>query len=232
VGGGGGVKEKTMAKRLCLLLLSGCLLLLVGCGKETPTVPGGEVAAGEFYVDIYVPETCDGTTLLSDTQDQNRPRVVEVDMQGKIVWEYVIPDELRSDQFVGLDAELLQNGNILLALGPRGLNEIDREGKTLWSHQDSEASHDADRLPNGNTIYVFGNDDQKSNPQVKEVDPQGKLIWSWYTRDHYDVEPYSSIYIQGWTHTNAVTRLKSGNTLINLRNFSLTAEVDRQGNVV
>jgi len=43
---------------------------------------------------------------------------------------------------------------------------------------------------------------------------------------------YTSISNEGWTHTNAVSRLESGNTLISLRNFHVIAEVDSQGKLV
>jgi hypothetical protein len=44
--------------------------------------------------------------------------------------------------------------------------------------------------------------------------------------------PYSTIYKDGWTHANAVTRLPNGDTLISLRNFNIVVEVDAQGNIV
>ena len=43
---------------------------------------------------------------------------------------------------------------------------------------------------------------------------------------------YKDISFEGWTHANAASRLPNGNTLINLRNFDLTIEVDPQGKVV
>jgi hypothetical protein len=93
-------------------------------------------------------------------------------------------------------------------------------------------SHDADRLPNGNTIFVFGNLDQKSDAQVVEVNAEGEVVWTWYARDYLDEPPYDSISNEGWTHTNGVSRLSNSNTLISLRNFDFIAEVDQQGAVV
>lgn len=97
---------------------------------------------------------------------------------------------------------------------------------------DSKVSHDADRLPNGNTLVVFGNDDQVSDPLVKEVNPRGEIVWAWYARDHFNKTPYKDIYDEGWAHTNAVTRLVNGNTLISPRNFNFLVEVDPKGAVV
>ncbi len=42
----------------------------------------------------------------------------------------------------------------------------------------------------------------------------------------------TTINDEGWTHTNAASRLQNGDTLVSLRNFNLTVEVDRDGKVV
>jgi len=213
-------------------LLCGLILFIIGC-KERERPTEGEVKPGEFYVDIYdSSKAYNGTTLFTDSHDSQNLRIVEVNMQGETVWEYIIPQNMVQGQPIGLDAELLDNGNILLVLTRSGLYEIDRNGNIVWSHLDPKVSHDADRLSNGNTIYVFGANDKKGDAQVKEVDSQGNLVWFWYAKDHYNVPPYDTIDYQGWTHTNAVTRLENGNTLINIRNFDLTVEVDSQGNPV
>lgn len=67
---------------------------------------------------------------------------------------------------------------------------------------------------------------------MKEINPKGKIVWSWYAKDHFNRSPYKDISWEGWTHANAVTRLKNGNTLISLRNFCFVAEVNPQGSVV
>lgn len=65
-----------------------------------------------------------------------------------------------------------------------------------------------------------------------EVNSKGQIVWCWYAKDHLDVPPYSSIYNDGWVHTNAVIRLPNGNTLISLRNFDMVVEVNPEGAVV
>jgi len=153
-------------------------------------------------------------------------------MLGEIIWEYQIPQNLRQYTNPGLDAELLSNNNILFVLPTNGVYEVDRSGNIVWSYLTTKISHEADRLPNGNTIFVFGSDDQKDDAQVTEVNPEGEIVWTWYAKDHFDKVPYKDIYDGGWTHTNSVTRLPNGNTFISLRNFNLVAEVDPQGAVV
>lgn len=192
-----------------------------------------DVQQGEAYVDVYdAAKTCEGTTFLSDLSDPEQPRIIEVDMQGDVVWEYVIPDHLKQYHDPGLDVEVLLSGNILFVLPRNGVYEIDRNGTVVWSHLDAKISHDADRLPNGNTLYVWGGGDKKDDAQVKEVTPSGEIVWSWYAKDQFDIAPYADIDRDGWTHANAVTRLSNGNTLVSLRNFNLTVEVDAEGEVI
>lgn len=194
---------------------------------------GGAAAAQDFVVDICkADKVCAGTTLLGDNHRRGNPRVIEVNLQGEIVWEYVLPQRLKRYTNPGFDVEQLPNRHILLVLPGKGIYEIDRSGKTVWSHLDSKVSHDADRLANGNTLYVFGNEDSKADAQVKEVEPSGRQVWSWYAREAYDKPPYAEGTNQGWTHTNAVTRLANGNTLISPRNFNMLVEVDPQGKTV
>jgi len=197
-------------------------------------LPGRAVAERpDFSVDIYDPgKAYKGTTLLPDNHIQGRPRVVEVDMGGKVVWEYRLPSHISQYTNPGFDVEPLANDNILLVLPRKGVIEIDRRGNTVWEYSDPNVSHDADRLPNGNTLVVFGNNDELEDAQVKEVDRDGRIVWSWHAKDHFDRKPFNEVYNQGWTHANAASRLSNGNTLISLRNFHLIVEVDPGGDVV
>jgi len=186
-----------------------------------------------FAVDIHKPaKSYNGTTILPDNHLRKKPRIVELNMKGEIVWEYALPSNLKRYTNPGFDVELLPSNNVLFLLPGKGIYEINRKGKVVWSHPDKKVSHDADRLPNGNTLYVFGNDDKKSDAQVKEVNPQGKLVWSWYAKAEFNKSPYKDASRQGWTHTNAVTRMANGNTLISPRNFNCLIEVNPKGKVV
>ena len=153
-------------------------------------------------------------------------------MLGELIWKYQIPQNLKQYTNPGFDAELLPTNNILLVLPGKGVYEINRKGDTVWSYLDNKVSHDADRLPNGNTLVVFGNNDKANEAQVKEVSPEGGIVWSWYARDSYDKSPYKDIFEEGWTHTNAAVRLPNGNTIISPRNFNFLVEVNPQGDVV
>jgi hypothetical protein len=173
-----------------------------------------------------------GTTLFSDNHIDGSPRLVEVNMKGEIIWEYDIPKALSQYTNPGFSVEVLPNDNVLFVLPKNGVYEINRQGETVWSFVDSKVSHDADRLANGNTLVAFGAYDTAADSQVREIDPSGKVVWSWKAIDHFNTAEYTSINAEGWTHTNAVERLADGNTMISLRNFNFIVEVDNNGDVV
>jgi hypothetical protein len=214
---------------LAASLFSGCAAT-AGNRAVTHKEP---VADSDILVDVYVPDkTCQGTTLLPDNHRVDRSRIIEVDMQGRIVWEYRIPGHLKNYTNPGFDVERLPNNNILYVLPRKGVYEITRSGDLVWSYEDSQISHDADRLPNGNTLVVYGAGDGAGDAQVKEIDSKGKIVWAWYARDHFNKTPYKDIREEGWTHTNAACRLPNGNTLISLRNFNIVVEVNPRGQIV
>jgi outer membrane protein assembly factor BamB len=187
----------------------------------------------DWSVDVYDPNLVwSGTTLFADNHNLAAPRIVEVNLLGEIVWEYRLPENLRQFTNPGFDIEPLPNGNVLFVLPRKGTFEIDRKGNVVWSYLTEQISHDADRLSNGNTLVVFGAMDRMNDAQVKEISPKGDLVWAWYARDHFNRSPYIGISDEGWTHTNAASRLANGNTLISLRNFHVVIEIDPKGAVV
>ena len=207
-----------------------------GVAAGVAGLPAVRAAAPGYVVEYYDPtKAYDGTTLLTDTHDAVTARVVRVDMAGDIVWEYAVPTNWTQPLGPGLDAELLDNGNVLVVVPRAGVIEINSSGNLVWSNMDTRISHDADRLANGNTLYVYGDDDAPVDAVVKEVSPSGELKWSWHATNEYSVSPYwptGGVYRQGWTHCNAATRMDDSNTLINLRNFDLTIIVDTNGDTV
>ncbi len=204
--------------------------------RETVVQPRG-TADPAFAVDVMVPEKiAPGTTLTEDLHDLAHPRIIDVNMPGEIVWEYDVPGDLINYVNPGFSVVPLQNGNILAVFPRNGVYEINRTSRdVVWKYLDPKASHDAERLGNGDTLVVDGGygQDTLQDAEVREVSPQGQVVWSWYARDHgFNQAPYTGISDQGWTHTNAASQLQNGDILISLRNFNLTAEVDREGNVV
>jgi hypothetical protein len=198
--------------------------------STTPVPMPKGTTSTDLAVDSYqADKVWAGTTLLTLNYDPNKRRIVEVNMLGEVIWEYAIPQRGTTE------AELLPNNNILYSSDGEGVFEINRSGKIVWQYLTTKVNHDADRLPNGNTLFIFAGD-QKSDAQVTEVNPDGKVVWQWYAKDYFDKPPYSSISSEdggySWTHCNAVTRLTNGNTLISLRNFDMVVEVDPKGTVI
>ncbi|MCD4783627.1 MAG: PQQ-binding-like beta-propeller repeat protein [Candidatus Eremiobacteraeota bacterium] len=243
------MKREIRILMVLFLILSIPAIVLVGCsgssGGGGTTSPTTTPTATTTPTTTPTPTpTSTGLNVITYDQSQayngytlfpysgNGPRVVQVDMQGNVVWEYVLPADVSSYTQPGFDAELLDNGNILIVLPGYGIREIDGSGNVIWEHLDKKVSHDADRLSNGNTVYNFGNNDTVDDAQTKEVDYQGNLVWSWFAGEDYYKDPYIGIWDGGWTHANAVTRMSNGNTLVSLRNFNLTTEVDSNGDVV
>jgi len=169
-----------------------------------------------------------GTTLLADMTDSRHPRVVEVDFNGNVLWEYIPPASMSGGI---LDATKLENTNVLITIRGSGIYEVDMEGAVVWSHKDRAASHDADRLSNGNTLYNLGWA-AKGEDVVREVNAAGEIVWSWNGIADYDRKPFADIEAEGWMHTNSISRLKNGNTLVSIRNFNTVAEVGPNGRVV
>ncbi|MHA1251525.1 MAG: aryl-sulfate sulfotransferase [Candidatus Helarchaeota archaeon] len=155
-----------------------------------------EQKSAYYEVVVYKPDKVyNGTTLFTDGHDPNNPKVVEVDMQGHIIWEYILPDGLKQYTNPGMEAELLSNGHILIVL-------------------------------------PWGGNDSYMDLQIKEINESGSLVWSWRAYDYFYNDTYKNVFREGWTHCNSVTRMSNGHTLINLRNFNMTIEVNQSGDIV
>ena len=185
--------------------------------------------AGEYSVPIFdVAKAYPGKTLLTDVSRHWEQRIVEVDFNGDVAWQHTPSLPQRG---LLLDASYLANGHILFTAKGMGIVEIDRQGRVHWEHKDAEASHDADRLDNGNTLYNRSWV-AKGEDVVREISPSGQLVWSWNGVAAFDVPPYNNVNDEGWMHVNAVSRMPNGNTLISIRNFNIIVEVNSSGDVV
>ncbi|MEE8393872.1 MAG: aryl-sulfate sulfotransferase [Rhodospirillales bacterium] len=140
------------------------VLLPVACFAEAGL-------ADDFTVEtLNAEKVFPGTTLFSVTANFNTQKIIEADMRGKTVWSYPIPDSVKGEKGFLQDVNLLDNGHILFTLHHAGIFEITRAGKVVWSHKDPEASHDADRLANGNTLV-------SSRDRLYEVTRDGEIVW-------------------------------------------------------
>jgi len=188
----------------------------------------------KMVVKHYNPDLAfNGTTLFGLNKKTDERAIIEVDMNGNIIWDYVIPVSMsKSNKHNELmDVKRLPGGNTLFNIRGSGIYEINTLGEIVWQHLDKYGTHDVDRLGNGNTIYLRGWA-KKGEPQVIEVNSAGEVVWQWDGMEEYDIEPFSEVFLEGWIHPNAVTRLENGNTLIGLRNFDMVVEVDKEGKTV
>ena len=123
-------------------------------------------------------------------------RLIEVDREGKIAKEIALttlPEIKLHNQFRG--ARKLKNGHYLVV-------EIDPSGKTVVSIGENDLPGNplrlmagVQRLPNGNTVLCnfLGHGHIGENPQVYEVTPDNKLVWSF--ADHARFKTINQIQI-------------------------------------
>lgn len=142
------------------------------------TLPDGEsmtASAGRtepsFEVDVDNPaKTWKGSTIPADNHDRRKPRIVGLNMKGESIREYALPSDLRRYTNPGFDVELLSNNTVLFVFPGKGIYEINRKGMVIWSHLDKKVSHDADRLPNGNTLIT-------GTTALIEIAPDKEIVW-------------------------------------------------------
>lgn len=167
-----------------------------------------------------------GHTLFSDT---NNDRVIEIDAENCIVWN---SDAVRLSDGSRLlypnDANWLPESDHLLITERNNhrVIEIDRTGRIVWQFgitgiPGSDAvhlrdPHNADRLPNGNTIIA-----DTGNNRVIEVNQAGQIVWMYA-----DPTPGGLLWARD------ADRLPNGNTLITSSGNDRIIEVDPTGRVV
>jgi hypothetical protein len=253
------IEDKTLAQTQTmaafLIFVAALLPVFLGCTTVDPL----QVFRADqtFQMQIWKPDKAwNGTTVLSQSFGRDGPmnsRIVEINMRGEVVWGYDTGARLQISS-----VQVLPNNNILFAISSDegkerrrerhgkfadqgGAYEVDRKGKIVWKYVDDRVSHDAVRLTNGNTLITAAHSEDLSpwpykDPQVFEIDSQGKMVWSFYFKDIYaNDSKYRDIRGNDWgpwTHTNDAVRLPSGNTLISARNFNLVLEVSKDRRVV
>ncbi|MCY2996142.1 MAG: hypothetical protein NTY19_51085 [Planctomycetota bacterium] len=113
-------------------------------------------------------------------------RVIEVDLQGQMVWQASLPDK-------GYKAVRLPNGNTLVSTGgavtvvelnPAGQEVFVAGGKKSHPNQGLDWFSGFDGLPNGNLVVAnwLGHGQQGRGPHLVEFDRQNRVVWKW--EDH------------------------------------------------
>ena len=170
-------------------------------------------------------------------------------MKGEVVWRYKIPRTANERASITGIMILPNTNNVLYTIvnpsSMRGVYEVSRQGDLIWSFKDIRVSHDAVRLPNGNTLITAAHSEDLSpwpyaDPQVFEVNSEGQIVWAWHAKDVFASDPqYKDVrglrpgFVDWgpWTHVNGALRLPDGSTMISPRNFHVTIYVNEEGNL-
>lgn len=171
-------------------------------------------------------------------------RIVEVDAQGRTVWEWhawehldperdvITPTDLRHEWSHGNTVVPLPDGDVMVSF--RNIStvaRIDRDtGKFVWRLDGALLSqqHDPSLLPNGN-VLIYNNGSRREHPvifsNVIEVEPEtGRVVWEY--RDRSSVMSFFSSYLSG------AQRLPNGNTLVCEGLTGRIFEATRAGEIV
>jgi outer membrane protein assembly factor BamB len=159
--------------------------------------------------------------------------VVEVNKEGKTVWEHVSKpagDYKGAVEVHGF--QRLADGNTMLAeTGNKRIIEVDKDGKIMMevpltvekpnSHRDTRLAR---KLENGDYLVCHEGDGV-----VREYDKTGKIVWS-YQLDLGGRQATPGHEGHG-TEVYGALRLPSGNTLIAAGNGNRVLEVDKDGKI-
>jgi hypothetical protein len=197
-------KEGCPDNRVILVNRKGKIVWQYGTGGP----PGPGTGENELNTPVFAAALPNGDVLITD---QANERVIEVNREHDIVWQYGEtgktgsgPNQLNNPN----SCELLANGRILIAdENNNRVIEVNREHQIKWEYGEPsnttliKGAAFASRLPNGDTLIT-----DAGNSRVLEVTPGKSVVWSYVTntRPESVAEPLP---------TRAV-RLKNGNTLI------------------
>ena len=176
--------------------------------------------------------------------DPSTGTIYEVNLDGVVTWNYQIPDQYqqKGNMRKGADIEWINKSDQFLFVVPKGgIYEVNRKKEIVWSYETDMVSHDADRLPNGNTIFVNAWD-RKEDYQVVEITNDGKKIFKWKISDsgvscaHKTADCYRPKRKGGppgdYTHVNAVQKFEDGSFLVSLRNLHKVVLIDKTLKVI
>ena len=163
---------------------------------------------------IFATDTPAKRRLLFTEYGKGPNRFVELDGDGKLVWEWKTPS-------TAVLFQTLPNGNILFGYGgqPTGVREITSRGETVFDYvSKSHQVFGCERLANGNTLVA-----EQEPCQALEVNPKGEAV---------HVTPLTTNVKGFHLQVRNVHKLANGNILAAHEGEGAVREVDPQGNVV
>ncbi|GAB2685934.1 aryl-sulfate sulfotransferase [Saccharopolyspora gloriosae] len=130
--------------------------------------------------------------------------------------------------------------------------EVAPDGTILREHRDPWAHHDANHLGDGRILYAAaepvdpalvpgGVPDTEADgvlyaDVLREVGPDGELLWEWRAIEHLPPEDYplqAHYWREHWPLVNSVSELADGNIVASLRSVSAVIVIERAtGNVL
>jgi hypothetical protein len=163
--------------------------------------------------------------------DQGNNRIIEVNYNKEIVWQFPGADTNASDQLSAPNsAELLADGNILIAdQGNNRALEVtsaDEIVKTFSAGGTVDTVAFASRLTNGDTLLT-----DSGNARIVEVDANDKVVWQYFTTNTAPTDGVGAMSVAAPQPTRAV-RLAGGDTLISDQLNNRVIRVDPSGNIV
>jgi outer membrane protein assembly factor BamB len=141
-------------------------------------------------------------------------RLVELDADGKLVWEHKFPS-------ISVIFQALPDGHVVYGYGgkPTGVQEIDRDGKVVWNFESKcPQVLGCQRLANGNTLVA-----EQGPCRVLEVDRNGKVVRT---------TPLGTSEAGYHLQVRNVHKLENGNILAAHEGEGAAREYDPTGKVV
>ncbi len=141
-------------------------------------------------------------------------RMLELDADGKVVWEHRPPS-------IAVMFQVLPNGNLLYAYGgkPTGVREITARGEEVWNHvSQCPQVLGCERLPNGNTLLA-----EQGPCRAVEVSPKGDVV---------RVTPLTTNQEGYHLQVRNIHKLPNGNILAAHEGEGAVREVNPDGKVV
>jgi outer membrane protein assembly factor BamB len=167
-----------------------------------------------FTTQIFATDAPAKRRLLFTEYGKGPNRFVELDGEGKLVWEWKTPS-------TAVLFQTLPNGNILFGYGgqPTGVREITSRGETVFDYvSKSHQVFGCERLANGNTLVA-----EQEPCQALEVNPKGETV---------HVTPLTTNVKGFHLQVRNVHKLPNGNILAAHEGEGAVREVDPQGKVV